>query len=372
MTASEQPLLLGDLFRRGRNSFSVIRLLLATAVIVSHSYYLPGYGTDFLEAASGLRLGGVAVDGFFALSGMLVTASLVRNRSIRMFVRHRLARLMPGFWVCLAFCAFVLAPVMIAADHGADALANGGTIADLARYVVYNAALVIFDPVIPGVLGGLDYRRVNPCLWTLAPEAACYAMLALAGLLGLLGRRRRIVLGVAFAAGLVLISGALARVAPVFGDPAYIRLAELGMHFFGGVLTVLFLSRMPLTVALAIGLAVLYVLTVFVAPLQFLRVALLAPLIATAGRIIPLHGVCDRTDVSYGLYLYGSAIQQFLVWSQFKAAGPWSFFALSFAATLPIAFLSWNAVERPMLSRWGRRSRAPDAYAGEERSAAAS
>ncbi|HET7924705.1 MAG TPA: hypothetical protein VFL30_07385, partial [Rhodanobacteraceae bacterium] len=279
-------------------------------------------------------------------------------------------RLMPGFWVCLAFCAFVLAPVMIAADHGAGALASGATLADLARYVVYNAALVIFDPTIPRVLDGLDYRRVNPCLWTLAPEAACYALLALAGLLGLLGVRRRIVLGVAFAAGLVLISGALARVSPVLGDPAYIRLVELGMHFLGGVLTVLFLSRMPLTVTLAVALAVLYAFSIFFAPLQFLRVALLAPLIAAAGRVIPLHGLCDRTDVSYGLYLYGSAIQQFLVGSHWTAAGPWSFFALSFAATLPLALMSWIAVERPMLSRWGRRSRAPDAYAGEERSAA--
>ena len=156
----------------------------------------------------------------------------------------------------------------------------------------------------------------------------------------------------------------------MLGDPAYIRLAELGMHFLGGVLTVLFLSRMPLTVTLAIVLAIAYAACVFFAPLQFLRVALLAPLIAAVGRVVPLHGVCDRTDVSYGLYLYGSAIQQFLVWSHWTAASPWSFFALAFALTLPLAWLSWIAVERPMLSRWGRRSRAPDAYAGDERSAA--
>ena len=348
-------LVLGEIFQRGRNSFSVLRLLLASAVILSHSYYLPGYGVDPLERWSGLRLGGLAVDGFFALSGMLVTASLCRNPSILNFIRHRLARLMPGFWVCLAFCAFLLAPVVIAVDKGWSELATVATVKSLFGYVLKNSTLLIVEPTLPNVLSTLSYQRINPCLWTLAPEACCYALLAVAGVLHFLHGMRRWLLVFVFVAGLLFVSGLGPDLAGASGDASIVRLVELGLHFLGGGLTVLFLGRLRLSVTIALCLTTLYLLCLFVQPLQFLRILLLAPALAAIGRVIPLHGRCDTMDISYGLYLYGSALQQFLVWSQLVGTGAWSFFVLSLLATVPLAFLSWTVIEKPALTRWGRQ-----------------
>lgn len=357
------PIVLQDLFKRGRNSFSVLRLILAASVVFSHSYYLPNYGVDPFEHWTGLNLGSLAVDGFFALSGMLVTASLLRDHSLIGFIQHRLARLIPGFWACLFFCAFILAPITVAVDYGQSILFSSATIKSLSGYVIKNATLFIIQPALPNVLTGLDYRRINPCLWTLAPEAACYILLALAGALTLLrSKQRAIVLLVIFLLGLVALSGLGVRVIASLGGQPLVRLFELALHFLGGVVTVRFLGKLRLSAIVTCGFAIMYAACLFVAPLHFLRVLLLAPALAALARVIPLHGRFDAMDISYGIYLYGSALQQMLVWAGLVAVGPWSFFAVSLLITAPLALLSWLAVERPALRRWGRRRVGNDRY----------
>jgi peptidoglycan/LPS O-acetylase OafA/YrhL len=355
-TMSNDSINLHQLFERGGNSFSILRLLLAAAVILSHAFYLPTYGMDPLEQWSGLRLGDVAVDGFFALSGMLVATSLQRNGDIRRFIRHRLARLMPGFWACLLFCAFVLSPITVVLDLGWRGLFNPLTFASFFGYVIKNSALVIVEPSLPNVLSGLSYQRINPSLWSLAPEACCYVLLVLACALRLLdGRGRSLILLLVFFIGLMSLSGiAVHSLSAVGGAPAT-RLIELGLHFLSGVLVVLFLKRLRLLGMIAICLMAAYAVCLANQPLQFLRILFLAPMLAVLARVIPLHGVCDTMDISYGLYLYGSALQQVMVWLGFTGLGPWSFFTMSFLATVPIAALSWVLIEKPALRRWSMR-----------------
>jgi peptidoglycan/LPS O-acetylase OafA/YrhL len=349
-------MVLGELFERGQNSFSALRLLLAIAVIVSHSFYLPGYGADPFERWTGLRLGEIAVDGFFALSGMLVTTSLLGNPDLVRFIRHRLARLMPGFWVCLAFCAFVLSPITVVVDLGWEGLFKTSTIASLFGYVVKNSALMVVEPSLPNVLNGLSYRRINPCLWSLAPEACCYVLLALAWALRMLdGKRRSLLLLLAFFLALISLSGIGKPLLGAMGGAPLVRLIELGLHFLSGVLTVLYLKRLRLSLVAAICMVVAYCVCLTYAPLQFLRILLLAPMLAVLARVIPLHDRFDRMDISYGLYLYGSAMQQVAVGLGFTAPGPWSFFVLSLSAAAPIALLSWMLIEKPALRHWTKR-----------------
>jgi peptidoglycan/LPS O-acetylase OafA/YrhL len=353
-------IVLESLFKRGRNSFSVLRLLLAIAVIVSHSFYLPGYGADPFEQWSGLRLGEIAVDGFFALSGMLVTTSLLENADIGRFIKHRLARLMPGFWVCLVFCAFVLSPITVVVDLGWGGLFNTSTFASLFSYVIKNSALLVLAPSLPDVLKGLTYRRINPCLWSLAPEACCYVLLALGWVMRLLdGKGRSVILLLAYFLGLVSLSGVAVHLLVACGGQPLVRLVELGLHFLSGVLTVLYLKRLRLSAAVAILMVVAYGVCLTYGPLQFLRILLFAPALAALARVIPLHGRFDTMDISYGLYLYGSALQQVMVWLGFVGLGPWSFFALSFSVATPIALLSWVLIEKPALRRWAKRNTEP-------------
>ena len=87
------------------NALNFLRLVLASAVIVGHAYPLGGHGASRIEGLSGL-----AVDGFFALSGFLIAGSRMRL-PMHDFLLRRCLRILPGFWACLVVTAFVFAPL---------------------------------------------------------------------------------------------------------------------------------------------------------------------------------------------------------------------------------------------------------------------
>ena len=67
---------------RGRdNNFNLIRMIAATAVLVTHSFVL-SIGTldsEPFRVSFKMTLGSLAVDMFFVTSGFLVTGSLLRG-----------------------------------------------------------------------------------------------------------------------------------------------------------------------------------------------------------------------------------------------------------------------------------------------------
>ena len=69
-----------------RNSLDALRLVLATLVIVSHSWPVGGFGPD--PRLGVLTLGEVAVAGFFGISGWLITASRMTS-TLRGFAWRR-------------------------------------------------------------------------------------------------------------------------------------------------------------------------------------------------------------------------------------------------------------------------------------------
>src|SRR4051794_39692299 len=86
-----------------RSNFGLIRFALATLVLVSHAFPLTR-GSNLTEplaratgAAEGLTLGQLAVDGFFLISGYLVTLSWRRTRFVGAYIRKRVLRIYPGY-----------------------------------------------------------------------------------------------------------------------------------------------------------------------------------------------------------------------------------------------------------------------------------
>ena len=100
------------------NTLDAVRVGLALMVAVSHGIVMrtgdePTWGSS--------TLGDLAVDGFFVLSGFLVTGSYQRIDvltghagfwTVVRFGWHRFLRIMPGFWVCLLVLALVIAPLV--------------------------------------------------------------------------------------------------------------------------------------------------------------------------------------------------------------------------------------------------------------------
>ncbi|MCP9481129.1 acyltransferase [Shimia sp. CNT1-13L.2] len=335
------PVTLGAALGQGReNNLDLLRLAAASAVVVSHAWPLAlGRGAvEPLEAALGLSLGGVAVLVFFFLSGMLISASAAADRQERgRFVLKRVLRIYPGLAVAL------IVTVLIAVDGGATA-----GFGELVIYVLRGLSLVSLQHEISGALVGTPYGSVvNGPLWTLFYEVLCYGIIATAIWSGLLDR----VWGWVCLAGASLMLWAFPEVVAQQVAPALAyrlnTLAPLLMAFVSGA--VFWRLRDWMVLDWRVGIALLAC----------------ASLVAGQGSALPLmivamgYGLCllafrlptvsPGMDLSYGIYIYGWPVAQFVV-CYVGPATPEMLALLSLSAVLPVAFLSWHLVEKPALS----------------------
>ena len=139
-----------------RNTLDVVRVGLALMVAVSHGIVMrTGDEPGWVNA-----LGDLAVDGFFVLSGFLVTGSYQRIDvstghvgfwTVVRFGWHRFLRIMPGFWVCLLVLALVVAP-LAAVLQDRPVVAPFVTDPSSWDFLVHNAGLFIRQHDIAGLL----------------------------------------------------------------------------------------------------------------------------------------------------------------------------------------------------------------------------
>lgn len=337
-----------------KNNIDFVRFLLATAVILAHSYAIPT-GNDFTEPlylfSNGQRtLGGLAVDFFFILSGFLITHSWCRSPELLGFLKKRALRIYPAFVIASLFGVYLVAPLVSTDPRG--------TLAGIPHYQFAFDTLLLrgfsFDGAFPT---NPMPRAVNGSLWSIPFEFWCYIGVACLGLLRILPRRQIwllwifpvVVIG-SFtydAMALNLGGGILGR---IFGWPTL--WARLLPCFLAGMVFYLFRSRIPYNpllvlaclVALVVALRIPHAMPV-AAPLagSYLLFAL-----AFAPRL-KMTAFGHFGDFSYGLYVFAFPIQQALVTRVGSSVSPWLFFFYSFALTLPIAFASWHLVEKPFL-----------------------
>jgi peptidoglycan/LPS O-acetylase OafA/YrhL len=98
------------------NNFSVLRILFATLVILSHSTELidGNRSSETLTRLFGtISFGVLAVDGFFIVSGYLITKSYLSSEPISYLVKRTL-RIYPGFIVAFVVSIFLCKYFVIA------------------------------------------------------------------------------------------------------------------------------------------------------------------------------------------------------------------------------------------------------------------
>ncbi len=341
---------LGRAFDPRRNSLNALRLLLATLVIVSHSWPIGGYGDD--PGIGDLSLGEWAVAGFFAISGYLITMSRVRSRSFGDYLWRRVLRIYPAFLVVLVVVAFAFAPLSVVVSGEGT-----WTVGEAATYVVRNLGLRVTQMGIPGTLEGVPYADAwNGSLWTLWYEFLCYLVLGVA--VTLLPERwvgpATIGAAVACPAAVILIIAA--------GVPslALLNAVTLGGYFAAGAVLFSYRDRVPMRGWLAAASAVLIVVAAMTSTFRGIAGFPVAYLMLWLGVALPLSAVGAKNDLSYGMYVYAFPVQQMLA---IVLAGvvlpPAVFVMLAIAATVPFAAASWFLVEKPAMRlkslRWGRR-----------------
>lgn len=154
-----------------RNNFDIIRLALASGVMLVHIADLsqrPEFG--LLRHAIDSAL---CVYGFFAISGYLVTSSLERSPELTGFMLRRLRRLLPGYLAVLIGC--VVAGSLITSHSAIDYWLSGQTW----RYLLANLVFLnLLGPSLPGVFENCPgSTAVNGSLWSLRIELFCYCVL---------------------------------------------------------------------------------------------------------------------------------------------------------------------------------------------------
>lgn len=358
-SVAHRPRTLAAEFDNRHNGLSTIRLVFATTVIFWHSF--PLTGTEIAYEPLRQVVGSFRADGFFAISGFLILASWERRPDVRGYVRARLLRILPAYWFSLLAVAFVIAPVaLMASGQRVAALFEGPR--SSSAYVLANldTRIAFFD--IAGTPQGVPYPGAwNGSVWTLQWEMAAYAGLLLLAVLGLT-RHRWFLLALTMGSWFLLLLCALDVL-----DPGGYRLGGLrfGLMFLTGACLYAFAHRVPVRGWLA-GLSVATIAAGgFLADYRLIAAPALAYLVFWIGSRLRHPRWNRRTDLSFGLFLFGFPVQQLLLTLGWDSPHPLLFFVVSVLATLPFAFLSWYAVERPAMN-WKRRldRRAADRAAG--------
>ncbi len=336
--------MLGDRESFGRNSFQLIRLVLAVAVLYRHSFDLLGSGhadvvLDLIPPRT--HLGRIALCFFMVVSGFLVAHSWTQSGGWRDFLWRRVLRVYPGFVVASVLSAFVAAPL-----GSSDAATDLASI-DVVGFVV--GALQLDKLSIPPSFLSNPYAGpVNGSLWSIKIEFECYLGLTALALVGVF-RRRALILGI-FA--LMLVAHAVQPYVPS-GLDRYAHHLQLSTFFMSGVVAYLYRERLGRTYG---WLEVAALTTVATAILEVGFIELLPVTgtylllyLAYEPRLLRFQ-VGRRVDLSYGVYLYAWPVQQLLIQAFGAWLNPYTLSLTALAGSGCLAYLSWTVVERPFLA----------------------
>ena len=353
---------LGQVLGDRTNNFDLIRLGAASLVIYGHSFFeAPDDSSiDVIQWALGDAeySGSIAVYVFFLISGMLITASMEKHRSAFAFVTLRFARIWPGFAVCTAVLIFAVVP-----------LASGIAPRDVtwlkAATGCWHRDTLFFVRDVCGSLPGAFPATRNPTAfgfswWTLPAEVHCYAMVL--GL-GVLLRARFSTGGRESArfciATLVLLGAFLlaTRYAPANDARFHAEFVVMGgyatypvLFFFAGMLLYALRHHVPIDGTVALALLGTALVLPQPNPLVYPALGYGVLALAAARR---LRWLKPRHDLSYGVYVYGAAVQQ-VVGTALGAQTAATNFVVSLPAAIALAYASWLLVESPAI-RLGRR-----------------
>jgi len=329
-------------FANPHNNFGLLRLVMALAVVVSHAFSVTDGRVEHEPwyQSTGFTLGEHAVNGFFAISGFLVTMSFVR-RGWRDYVTARLLRIAPGLIAATLVVALLLGAAMTSLDVGSY-------FRDPRLWRFINGTLTTFKSAapLPGVFEHNPLQFPMGTVWTLKYETLCYLGVLVAGLAGLLARPR-LMLAAAAALALAVVAREIATPDGPKGTETVLRLPLI---FLAGGLCYLYREKVPLSLPL-LALALLALVPLAFTPFYKAALYLVTAwgiLVLALAPVLTRRSVEPSADLSYGVYLYGWPVQQALH-ALFPGLGVLALLWPSLLATLAVAALSWFLVEKPAL-----------------------
>jgi peptidoglycan/LPS O-acetylase OafA/YrhL len=322
--------------------FDYLRIGLATAVLIWHSIILSTGSTPLDQAlwSGPFRfLPAAILPMFFAVSGFLVSASLERSR-LHQFLALRVLRIVPALSVVVVLSALVLGPVFTTLP-----LRRYFTSPEFGGFFLNIVAVV--HVTLPGVFEhNPDPRFIASQLWTIPFEFQCYVALAILALLNLLRDRRAL-------AHIILLAAVAATVHALLLSPVspfdHVPGRALILCFLAAVSLYFYRDAIPYSPRLAIGAAVASAVLLEIPNASYLASFPVAYLTVWLGLRNPPR--LPFGDLSYGVYLFHFPIEQTVMHFCPGAGTWWRLTLITLPPTFACAWLSWNLVEQPILSR---------------------
>jgi peptidoglycan/LPS O-acetylase OafA/YrhL len=359
-----------------RNSFGFLRLVFALLVIFSHAFPVGGFGTETLNLLTNnsYGLGTIAVDGFFAFSGYLITSSYLRTKSLPIFLWHRIIRIFPAYWVCILFTAIVipllfglypdfgylpssffspaigtmqsicglLLPLFLACSPGWEKIVSALPQFPISEFSGSLRSLISHNPY------PID---INASLWTLDHEFRLYVIVGLLGFCGLLRKQVILALFLLSWVGYSILTFWL----PLEG---FLQAMHTSVHFWAGALV--YFVALPQKRALVIFFGAMTVLTLPLSLYPLVSPLTTAYLMFWLAKELPFTTLFRKRDYSYGLYIYAYPMQQVLATAGVTQWGLGVYLVATVIITFGLAFLSWHLVESKALelkTLWQRSER---------------
>jgi peptidoglycan/LPS O-acetylase OafA/YrhL len=341
-------------------NFNALRLIAASSVVFSHAFLIatgseetePLYFTGRVTAIYGVFL-------FFILSGFLVTESAKHSNSLFDYLRKRFLRIAPAFVVSTLLITYVVCP-LFSTDGAWNFIQQGSTLKEVLLALFFHTDSLYFENVTfypPSGEASYLPHVANGVLWTIRLEVLSYVFVGLLMVFSLLKNRGQLI-AVALASGFAVISLVYMNsvsskwlvvflfVAPSFCCGIAMNLL-VGIHQPRNWIAGLFLlSFIP---ALYYG----------VLPQAFPFIVAYPLIWLGSVRFPPFAWIGEKSDISYGMYLYGWPITMLLRAAVGDGLSGYEMALLALPLTAIVALFSWHLVEEPALRLKKKRPHGP-------------
>jgi peptidoglycan/LPS O-acetylase OafA/YrhL len=342
-----------QLQKYNKNNLNAVRLFLALAVILSHASIL-SYGKEgefrgelLATFNSGqMTIGQAAVNLFFFLSGILITASFLKNKNLQHFLLNRFLRIYPAYIAAMIFSAAV---IWIFCP---DFRANVGR--GFSWFFVFLSDCLFLDGRSiswKGVFQDNPFPQfANGSLWTIPWEFKCYLMVAFIGLFGLFKNRVWILMATIFALSVYTASHFTGWV--VVGSKTEWRFLA---YYLSGMSAWLWRDKLPYSPFAATTCLFALLISGYFAPWFEVVFPICGSYLALwIGYSKPrkIFEWTDRADLSYGVYVFAFPIQQILAMHEVFRVPLLQFFVAT-PLSLVCAWMSWTFIEKRFLQMKG-------------------
>lgn len=322
------------------NYFNFIRIIAAIFVLIAHGYALSiGPSAQPLLETHGTTYGKMAVDVFFSLSGYLIFSSLIRSEGGIFYFISRISRIYPALIFQTLILGILIAPIL-------SNLTFDIYFSDLKvyKYLVLNTTIFLgLSDSLPGVFVNNPFpNSINGVLWTVMVELRAYLFIWIVFIFVKKVRANyKFALFFCFSFFLLMY----------INNFSHIQYRLYSLFFLGALFTQFNIKsngfRFVSVFSFFLIVASFFFNYLFDITFAFLQPFLVFSIVFSKIKILSFFNKIG--DPSYGIYLYHFVVQQILVFI-FGINTPWVLIINSFLITIPIAYLSWYFLEKPILS----------------------